>query len=92
MKKLKKIGVMSLAKVMGLLYAIMGLILGALFSLSASYMPPAQPYPLSVIFGSAAIVALPIVYGIMGFVSGLIGAALYNVIAKKVCPIEVDIK
>jgi hypothetical protein len=43
------------------------------------------------LFGAGATVAAPILYGVIGFVSTLIAAWLYNVIAGFVGGVEVDI-
>ena len=43
------------------------------------------------LFGAGAVVILPIVYGCIGFVGGLIMAPLYNLVAKVVGGIEVEL-
>ena len=45
---------------------------------------------MGALFGAAAIIALPIFYGILGFISSLIGAALYNLVAGWVGGVEID--
>jgi hypothetical protein len=42
-------------------------------------------------FGLGAVLVLPVVYGLMGFVQGLIGCALYNLAARSVGGIEIDV-
>jgi hypothetical protein len=42
-------------------------------------------------FGLAAVVVVPIIYGAFGFVGGLIGAVIYNVVAGIAGGIEVDV-
>ena len=44
------------------------------------------------LFGAAAIIVLPIFYGVLGFVFSLIGAALYNVVASVVGGVELDVQ
>jgi hypothetical protein len=84
---------MSFAKVSAVLYALMGLIFGAFISIisvvGGAFMPK-QPGAGGMIFGAAAIVALPIFYGVLGFVMSLIGAGLYNVVAGWVGGIEIE--
>jgi hypothetical protein len=79
-----------------MLYALMGLILGAfisLFSLVGGAMAPKEmPAGAGVLFGALAIVALPIFYGVLGFVMSLIGAALYNLVAGWVGGVELDLQ
>jgi hypothetical protein len=43
-------------------------------------------------FGIAGIVVLPIVYGILGFITTLIGAWLYNVLAGMVGGVELEVQ
>jgi hypothetical protein len=43
-------------------------------------------------FGAAAIVILPIFYGVLGFLASLVGAALYNIIASAIGGIEVEVQ
>ena len=44
------------------------------------------------LFGVVAIVAMPLLYGGMGFISGLISAALYNLVAGFVGGLEVELQ
>jgi hypothetical protein len=91
---LKRIGVLSCGKVLATLYAAMGLILGGLFALVsmvgfAMPQPPdggANPAPL--FFGGAAVIIFPIMYGIIGFIGGIIVAAIYNLVAGVVGGVE----
>jgi hypothetical protein len=90
-----------MAQMFGGVYAAIGLIIGAAFSavamlagLAGAAARPGADLPTWIlpIFGAGAIVAFPIFYGIMGFISGLIGAALYNLFAGWIggLTIEVD--
>ena len=88
---IKRIGVGSTGKVFGGLYALLGFIFGLIISLisliggSLGGMGGA-----SAIFGLGAIITIPIMYGIMGFISGAIMAFLYNLIAGWIGGIEVE--
>lgn len=82
---LKRIGILSMGKVMGCLYAILGLLVGAFLSLIslagfAAQGPDGAGAPVLVSIG--AIFFLPIIYGAMGFLGGILMAALYNFIAS----------
>lgn len=86
---LKKIGVMSVAKILGVMYATMGLLFGLLFAAVFSFLPFANasneiPSWLGPMFGMGSIVALPIFYGVLGFIFGAIGAVVYNLFAGLV--------
>lgn len=86
---LTRIGVWSAAKIAGILYAAMGLIVGAVFALISvlgaglSAVEGGEGFPawFGFAFGVGAVVIGPIFYGVMGLVMGAIGAALYNVFA-----------
>jgi len=76
---------MSLAKVTGLIYAILGLFIGiiiafavSLGALAGSMMNDSPSAVVGVIIGIGAIVLAPIFYGFLGFIGGLIVAGLYN--------------
>ena len=84
MKELKEINPMSLAKICGLMGLVWGLLLGVLVIL----------FPTSewVQFGYLILLAFPLVYGIIGFLSALVWAYLYNVIAKRVGGVKVNLR
>lgn len=92
----RRVSPLSLAKISGLLYAFLGLLIGAfvsLFSFVASGMLPERDAgPFAMLFGVGAIVVLPIFYGVIGFIGSLIMAALYNLVAGMVGGIEVDVQ
>jgi hypothetical protein len=91
MKKIKRIAPKSFAKVLGTLYAAVGLIGGAIFSL-VSITGALSGQGNGFFFGVGAIVILPILYGAMGFIGGYISALLYNFVAKKVGGIEIELE
>ena len=93
---LKRIGPVSCAKVVGTLYAILGIVIGVIVSLAvlaggiASNV--SRNAALGTIIGAGSVVFFPILYGVIGFVASLIGAWLYNVIAGLVGGIEMDLQ
>jgi hypothetical protein len=93
---LKRIGPVSVARIAGTIYAIFGLIAGALFSMISMIglvaMPPEGPAVVGWMFGVGAIVILPLFYGVIGFLAALIGAALYNVFANLLGGIELQLE
>lgn len=91
----KRIGPLSFAKITGILYGLMGLIFGALislFSVVGGAFAPKDAGMMGMLFGAAAIVILPIFYGVLGFIMTLIGAALYNLVAGWVGGVELDLQ
>jgi hypothetical protein len=93
---IKRIGPVSCAKIAGTLYAIIGLFFGGIFSLVALAGGFASNTSgaagVGEIVGVGAIAIFPILYGGLGFVTSLIGAWLYNVLAGMVGGIELDVQ
>lgn len=93
---IKRIDPMSLARIAGLLYAVLGLLGGACFSLVAFFMPSSGTGASSfgafrMLFGVGAIILLPIIYGAFGFIGGLVSAAIYNGLANAIGGIVIEI-
>jgi len=91
---LKRIAPLQAGIVLGCLYATMGLIFVPfliLASMAAANLPPAQRGIFAFV-GVGMAIGAPILYGVMGFVGGVIGAALYNLFAKLVGGIEVEVE
>lgn len=87
---IRRIEPMSAAKVGGMLYALLGLLFGVIFTLiSFTGMGAAGMGSYGMLFGAGAIIILPIVYGIAGFIFCGIAAAFYNVAAKLSGGLEV---
>ena len=88
---LKQIGVLSLARMLGGLYAGIGLIIGVFFSiasviggLAASMAANTEEVAgalIALLFGIGAIVFIPVMYGLMGFVGGALLALFFNLLA-----------
>jgi hypothetical protein len=98
----KRIAPLSLGKILGLLYAIIGIVAGLFFAILGSAMgaigalaEPGQseglgPFAAMTGMGLVSIVVFPIFYGVLGFIGGLIVAALYNLFAGMVGGIEIE--
>jgi len=96
---LKHVGVLSVGKVSGMLYGLLGLIIGiifALFSLLGVGIAITQTGDSTALFGAlfgvGAVILMPLFYGIMGFIMGVIMAALYNLVAGWVGGIELHLE
>ena len=90
MKTLKRISPKSLAKLMGLMYAVFGLIFGLVMMLIALVTSAEEPGILGIIFGIAAPIFLTLIYGLMGWIGGYIAAWLYNLLAKRTGGIQFE--
>lgn len=91
---INRVGPLAAAKVVGLLYAIVGLGMGAIFSLVSALrgFSPGRGDAGPLFFGAAAVVFFPVAYGVVGFVMTLIITWLYNALARLVGGIEVDLR
>ncbi len=93
---LKKLGVMSVAKLEAVVFAVVGLIEGIVFAIASTIISSSASamgiagLELLAELGVLAIIILPIVLGIFGFIAGAIGALIYNLIAGKVGGIEME--
>jgi hypothetical protein len=91
---LRSVEVWSCAKVTGVLYGCMGLLVipMVLISITASTASP-QGYSA---LGATALVLFsifaPVIYGLLGFVFGALSAWLYNVTAKYVGGIRLELQ
>ncbi len=96
---LKKVGVLSCGKVLGAFSALIGLMVGAIFTLFALLGMPLGPGTsqaaenlLEAIFRGGAIIYLPLIFGVLGLVKGLIGALLYNLVARFVGGLDLELE
>jgi hypothetical protein len=96
---LKRIGVLSMAKIAGVLYAAIGVFVGlgvavlsSVAGMAGARMNPDMPGWAGPLFGVGAIVVLPILYGILGFIGGAIGAGIYNVFSGIVGGLELELE
>lgn len=93
---IKRIGPMSVAKIAGVVYAVIGLVFGAFMSLfaigGAMFMPEGQGGMFGALFGVGAIVVLPIFYGGLGFVGTFIGALIFNAAAGVAGGVEIEVQ
>ena len=87
MARIDRFGIGQTAKVLGILYALMGLVFVPFFLIAAMFTPSEEAG-----FGLGFAVTMPILYGLAGFVFTAIGCALYNLVAGWVGGIEVELQ
>ena len=95
-----RMGVLSLGKLMGLMYAAIGVLFGllsALFAvvgggamLATGGGDGAMGGGMMMGMGVAAVIVLPIFYGILGFILGLLSALFFNIAAKYAGGLEIE--
>jgi hypothetical protein len=84
-QRIRRFSIGQTAKVLGVLYALMGVIFLPIFLLAALFSPTETG------FGVGFALALPIIYGLIGFIFTAIGCALYNWVAGMVGGVEVQL-
>jgi len=100
---IERIGVMSCAKLMGVMYAGIGLVFGVLYGLvmmlfggammaAGGADEAAMGGGMMVGMGIGAMIAAPILYGILGFIGGILVAFFYNLAAKWAGGLELQVR
>jgi hypothetical protein len=96
---IRRFGVLSVAKIAGAVYALIGLIAGgimALVALMGGFAGMAAEDPNSALastfVGVGSVVIFPIIYGCLGFIGGALSSALYNLIAGFIGGIQLEIE
>jgi len=101
---IRRFGVFSVAKVYGLLLFGLGLIIGILYGLffmlfgaAMSALAPRGDSQLaggvsSIVIGIIMMIAIPVLYGILGFIFGAIGALIYNLVAGIIGGVQFELE
>ena len=100
--QIKRMGVFSCAKIYSITLAAMGLIVGVIYGLIFMVVGGAMMAgggrdsgaagASSLVIGLVMMIAIPVFYGIIGFIGGIIGALVYNVAAGVVGGLEIEIE
>ena len=101
--QIKRVGVFSVAKIMGIVMAAFGLLIGVIYGLmimtvgaammmAASSRSGGPGAGIGIVGGLIAMIAIPIFYGIIGFIIGLIYGVAYNVASGVVGGIELELE
>ena len=93
-RRIKRIAPLQLGKMLAVLYGIMGLLFIPFFlimSAVATQMPPEQRVGMMA-FGAGFALCTPVIYAALGFVFGAFGALIYNLVAKWIGGIEVEVE
>ncbi len=94
---IRRIYPLSVARIAGICYGIVGLVIGAMLTLLAHGGAPwiegggAGGLWDRALFSGAAILVFPLLYGGITFCAALVGAALYNLVAQLVGGVELDV-
>ena len=96
--ELKRVGILSMAKISGIVGAGLGLIIGVIYGLFMMVIGAALMSASGegmgavggVIGGIAMIIIIPIFYGVLSFIFGALYALIYNVAAGFVGGLEME--
>ncbi len=93
-RRIKRIEPLQLGKIFAVLYGALGLLFIPIFlvaGIATSQIPEAQRGGLLIMSAGFGLFA-PVVYAVMGFVFGVVGAFIYNLVAKWIGGIEVEVE
>ena len=90
----KSVGVLSFAKILGLVQACLGLVFAPFFLLIGLLGSLAGQHksPFAGMFGVIFALFMPGFYGVIGVITGALGAFLYNLFAGWVGGFEVEVE
>ena len=93
-RSVRRIDPISVGSMLGVMYVFVGLIVGGVVAMLALFGIIAGGGEAAVgglVLAIGAIVVLPVGYGVMGFIFGVLGALLYNVVASFVGGIRIEL-
>ncbi len=85
-REITKVDMVSTAKVFAAMYAVIGFVLGLFVALLGAGTPLLSG------LGFVSLLALPIIYGLLGLIVGIITALMYNFVVKYTDGIKVEVK
>jgi hypothetical protein len=85
-QQIRRFGVGQTAKVVATLYALMGVVLVPIFLIAAMFSPKQTGFNPGFAF------ALPVMYGVVGYVFTAFSCAIYNFVAGLVGGVEIDLE
>ncbi|MFL6207512.1 MAG: hypothetical protein ACJ74W_01605 [Pyrinomonadaceae bacterium] len=100
---IKRVGVLSLAKIFGLIFLVIGLIVGVIYGLFIMLFGAAMMSRMGgdaggaaaggvVVGGLAAMVIMPLFYSVLGFVMGAIYALVFNAASGFLGGLELQVE
>ena len=88
--RIRNINPIQLGIVYAVLYALVGVLIGLFFGIFSSTMSSLAPGGAAN-FGWLSIIIFPIMYAVIGFIAGIIGGFLYNLVAGWTGGIEMTL-
>jgi hypothetical protein len=93
MQTVKNIGVMSLGKLMGIVYGVLGLLFMPFFLIAGglAMFQANEGHKMAAVGSLVIAVLFPVLYGAVGFIGGIIGAFVYNLASRYVGGIQIEL-
>lgn len=92
MVKTKSVNILRLARFQAILFAMIGLVAGVLYSFGGAVFDVVTTGAVN--WGTAlaflALIGMPIVFALGGAILGLVEAMLFNLVARRLGGIEID--
>lgn len=90
--KLRKVGILFFAKLQGIVLAMIGLAAGIVYSFGGAVYDvlTTGSMNLGTVLAFLALLGMPVLFGSLGFITGAIEAAIYNLTARLFGGIEAD--
>ena len=101
---IRRFSVFSVAKIQGLLGFVIGLLIGVIYGLffmvfgafMSSLAPRGDSQAMggagSIVGGLVIMIVVPLIYGTLGFIGGMIGAVVYNLAAGVVGGVRFELE
>jgi len=92
MQRIKQVGILSLAKIMGVIYGMFGFVIGLVVAVSKAFGVQASGEAGQMqAVGYFAVLIFPVIYGLIGAFSGLASGFFFNTAINWVGPLEIKI-
>jgi hypothetical protein len=97
-RRIKRFAPLKLGLMLGLAYALLSIVAIPFFLLAilgagtAARASGGPHMPFMFGLGAIFVVFIPVIYGIMGFICGVLAAFVYNIVAKWIGGIEVEVE
>jgi hypothetical protein len=98
MQKVKRFGVLSVAKLQSAVMGVMGLIFGLIYGAIAAVtgiialISGSKAGILALVGAVAAVILFPLFYAAIGFVFGALSTWVYNIVAGRIGGIELELE
>ena len=98
LRTIKKFEPLSVMRIAAITYAAIGFLEGAMFSVIFSIVPFAPsngqhvPRLFGFLFGAFSILFFPVLFAVLGAIGGGLSAVIYNVSARYVGGIQVEVE